>query len=247
MPKKNLLLDRIDPNRLPAHIAVIMDGNGRWAKRKGLPRIEGHRAAIYSIRAILEGCRSLKTRYLTLYAFSSENWMRPKEEVAALMKLLCEHIASDLNLLIENNIRLVVSGRMHELPQEVREGVEDAIRSTATNDGAVLNVALNYGGRAEIVDAAQAMAREVAEGSLAWQDIDEPTFRRHLYVPEIPDPDLLIRTSGEFRLSNFLLWQLSYSEIYVTRVLFPDFRARHLVQAVLAYQKRDRRFGGVQT
>jgi len=246
MPKRSVLFDRIDKDRVPAHVAVIMDGNGRWAKKKGLPRIEGHRSAIKSIRAILEGCQALGVSALTLYAFSSENWMRPAQEVAALMRLLCEHIASDLHMLIERNIRLVVSGRREGLPEEVLACVDDAVRATEANDGAVLNVALNYGGRAEIVDAARAIARKVADGEMSVDEIDEEVFRRHLYVPDIPDPDLLIRTSGEFRLSNFLLWQLSYSEIYVTQVLFPDFRARHLYRAVLAYQKRDRRFGGVK-
>ena len=247
MRKQSVLLDKIDKDRVPAHIALIMDGNGRWAKRRGLPRIEGHRSAIQSIRAILEGCRALQLSYLTLYAFSSENWLRPPEEVAALMKLLCEHIASDLQLLIEHNIRLVVSGRKEGLPEEVLAGVDDAVGATEFNDGAVLNVALNYGGRAEIVDATRAIARKVSEGEMSWEDIDEDIFRQYLYVPEVPDPDLLIRTSGEFRLSNFLLWQLSYSEIYVTKVLFPDFRAHHLYRAVLAYQARDRRFGGVKS
>ena len=245
MARKSKLLDAIDRENLPVHIAIIMDGNGRWAKRKGLPRIEGHRAALKSIRAILEGCRELETQVLTLYAFSMENWKRPKDEVDALMELLVEHIASDLDLLMEHDIRLVMSGRKEGLPPEVREQVEMAVDRTSSNGGAVLNVALNYSGRAEIVDAARALARTAVAGDISWRDIDEDRFAQHLYAPDLPDPDLLIRTSGEWRLSNFLLWQISYSEIYVTKVLFPDFRTRHMYRAVLAYQGRERRFGGV--
>lgn len=246
MPKTSAALERIDRTKVPHHVALIMDGNGRWARRRGLPRIEGHRAAIQSIRAILDACRALEIQVLTLYAFSSENWNRPKDEVEALMDLLVQHIGSDLDLLMEHRIKLVLSGRMQELPQTVRDRVATALDRTSSNDRAILNIALNYGGRTEIVDAARALAEEARAGTLNPQEIDEERFRKCLYHPELPDPDLLIRTSGELRLSNFLLWQVSYSEIVVTRTLFPDFRARHFYQAILEYQRRERRFGGLQ-
>src|SRR3954467_7752171 len=228
-------------DRLPAHIAVIMDGNGRWAAQRHLPRVEGHRSGIESVRETVEGSARLGIRVLTLYAFSVENWKRPATEVSTLMLLLKRYLRSELNTLLRNNIRFSVIGRMEELAPDIQDELRQAIERTAKNGGMLFNIALNYGGRAEIVDA----ARRVIEAGIRPEDLDERRFASFLYTAGQPDPDLLIRTSGEMRVSNYLLWQIAYAEIYVTDTLWPDFRRRHLLEAVLAYQKRERRYGGI--
>ena len=229
-------------DRLPAHVAVIMDGNGRWAAQRHLPRVEGHRAGIESVRETVEGSARLGIQVLTLYAFSVENWKRPAAEVSTLMLLLKRYLRSELNTLLRNNIRFHVVGRVEELARDIQNELRDAEQKTAGNTGMLFNIALNYGGRAEIIDAAR---RAIAEG-IAAEDLDERRFGDLLYTAGQPDPDLLIRTSGEMRVSNFLLWQIAYSEIWVTETLWPDFRRRDLLEAVLAYQKRDRRYGGIK-
>jgi undecaprenyl diphosphate synthase len=228
--------------RLPAHVAIIMDGNGRWAAQRHLPRVEGHRAGIDSVRDVVETSARLGFEVLTLYAFSMENWKRPRAEVNTLMTLLKRYLRLELNTLLKNNIRFQVIGRKEELSPDVRDELETGIRQTAGNSGMLFNIALNYGGRAEIVDAAR---RAIASG-IVPDDLDERRFGEFLYTAGQPDPDLLIRTSGEMRVSNFLLWQIAYSEIWVTETLWPDFRRRHLLEAVVAYQKRDRRYGGIK-
>ena len=227
---------------LPAHVAIIMDGNGRWAAGRHLPRVEGHRAGIESVRDVVETSARLGIGVLTLYAFSIENWKRPLTEVNTLMTLLKRYLRSELDTLLGNNIRFHVIGRQEELPPDVQRELEMAVQRTRTNTGMRFNIALNYGGRAEIVDAAR---RAMAEG-IAPGDLDERRFGELLYTAGQPDPDLLIRTSGEMRVSNFLLWQIAYSEIFVTDTLWPDFRCRHLLEAIVAYQKRDRRYGGIK-
>jgi len=236
------LARQIDFERLPAHIAVIMDGNGRWAAQRHLPRVEGHRAGIESVRAVVEGSARLGIKVLTLYAFSVENWKRPVAEVSTLMLLLKRYLRSELNTLLRNDIRFKVVGRMEDLARDIQSELRDAEEKTARNHGMLFNIALNYGGRAEIVEAAKKL---VAAGVRA-DDIDEAAFSSQLYTAGQPDPDLLIRTSGEMRVSNFLLWQIAYAEIWVTDTLWPDFRRPHLLEAVLAYQKRDRRYGGIK-
>jgi undecaprenyl diphosphate synthase len=227
---------------LPAHIAIIMDGNGRWAAQRRLPRVEGHRAGIDSVRDVVETSARLGIDVLTLYAFSIENWKRPRAEVNTLMMLLKLYLRRELATLHENNIRFRVVGRSEELAEDVQHELEIGIRQTATNTGMLFNIALNYGGRAEIVDAAR---RAIVAGVLPDQ-LDERRFSEFLYTAGQPDPDLLIRTSGEMRVSNFLLWQIAYSEIWVTETLWPDFRRRDLLEAIVAYQKRDRRYGGIK-
>ena len=235
------LAREVNFDRLPAHIAVIMDGNGRWAAQRHLPRVEGHRAGIDSVRAVVEGSAQLGVQVLTLYAFSVENWKRPAAEVSTLMLLLKRYLRSELNTLLRNNIRFKVVGRVEELARDIQHELRDAEAKTATNTGMLFNIALNYGGRAEIVEAARRM---VSDG-VAADAIDESRFASYLYTAGQPDPDLLIRTSGEMRVSNFLLWQIAYAEIWVTDVLWPDFRRKHLLQAVADYQKRERRYGGI--
>jgi undecaprenyl diphosphate synthase len=228
-------------DRLPAHIAVIMDGNGRWAAQRHLPRVEGHRAGIDSVREIVEGSARLGIRVLTLYAFSLENWKRPPAEVSTLMMLLKRYLRSELNTLLRNDIRFKVVGRIEDLSRDIQRELKDAEAKTATNGGMLFNIALNYGGRAEIVEAAKRMLID----RVPPDQVDEARFASYLYTAGQPDPDLLIRTSGEMRVSNFLLWQIAYAEIWVTDTLWPDFRKRHLLEAVLAYQKRERRYGGI--
>jgi undecaprenyl diphosphate synthase len=235
------LIRQIDPDRLPAHVAIIMDGNGRWAAGRHLPRVEGHRAGIESVRDTVETAARLGLRVLTLYAFSIENWKRPASEVSTLMLLLKRYLRSELKTLLGNNIRFNVIGRPDALAPDVREELDAAEARTAGNSGMLFNIALNYGGRAEIVDAAR---RAIREG-IAADALDEPRFGELLYTAGQPDPDLLIRTSGEMRVSNFLLWQIAYAEIWVTDTLWPDFRRRHLIEAILDFQKRDRRYGGI--
>jgi undecaprenyl diphosphate synthase len=236
------LLSRVDFNRLPRHVAIIMDGNGRWARMRSLPRVAGHRAGIAAVRDAVETSARLGLEVLTLYAFSVENWKRPDTEISALMGLLKRYLRLELNTLLKNNIRFKVIGRSDELSPDVRHELEIGIRQTEHNTGMQFNIALNYGGRAEIVDAAR---RAMAAG-LSPDDLDERRFGEFLYTAGQPDPDLLIRTSGEMRVSNFLLWQIAYAEIWVTETLWPDFRRRDLLESVVAYQKRDRRYGGIK-
>ena len=232
---------RVD--RIPQHIAIIMDGNGRWAQAQGLGRIEGHRAGIESVRSVLRGAEELSLRYLTLYAFSSENWGRPQDEVRELMRILEQYLVEEIDEVMENGIRIRAIGRLEQLPPQTRKQVEDAIEKTAGNDTLDLVFALSYGGRSEIVDAARRIARAAAAGEVDPHAIDEKLFSSYLYEPEIPDPDLLIRTGAESRVSNFLLWQIAYTEIYTTQRMWPDFRKEHLIEAVRDYQSRERRFG----
>jgi undecaprenyl diphosphate synthase len=238
----NGLARQVNFEQLPAHVAIIMDGNGRWAAQRHLPRVEGHRAGIDSVRDVVETSARLGIGVLTLYAFSMENWKRPRAEVNTLMLLLKRYIRLELSTLLKNNIQFRVIGRPDELAPDVQHELEIGIRQTAGNTGMIFNIALNYGGRAEIVDAAK---RAIVAG-VNPDDLDERRFGEFLYTAGQPDPDLLIRTSGEMRVSNFLLWQIAYAEIWVTETLWPDFRRRHLLEAVLAYQKRDRRYGGIK-
>jgi undecaprenyl diphosphate synthase len=230
-------------DRLPAHVAIIMDGNGRWAAQRHLPRVEGHRAGIESVRDTVECAARLGIQVLTLYAFSVENWKRPVSEVSTLMLLLKRYLRSELGTLLRNDIRFRVIGRSDELAPDIQSELNEAIARTSGNRGMLFNIALNYGGRAEIVDA----ARRAIESGVRPEDLDESRFASFLYTAGQPDPDLMIRTSGEMRVSNYLLWQIAYAEIYVTDTLWPDFRRRHLIDAVLAYQKRERRYGGITT
>ena len=235
------LVDQLSFERLPAHVAVIMDGNGRWAAQRHLPRVEGHRAGIDAVRDTVETGARLGINVLTLYAFSVENWKRPASEIGTLMGLLKRYLRSELHTLLNNNIRFQVIGRMEELSPDIQEELQTAIQRTSTNSGMCFNIALNYGGRTEILDA----VKRAIEDGLRPQDVTEESFAGLLYTAGQPDPDLLIRTSGEMRVSNFLLWQIAYAEIWVTDTLWPDFRCKHLLEGVLAYQKRDRRFGGI--
>ena len=235
------LARQVDFERLPVHIAVIMDGNGRWAAQRHLPRVEGHRAGIESVRDVVESSARIGVKVLTLYAFSVENWKRPITEVSTLMLLLKRYLRLELNTLLRNNIRFHVIGREDELSPDIRRELKMAAEKTAGNTGMLFNIALNYGGRAEIVEA----ARQALAAGVRPEDLDEQRFGDFLYTAGQPDPDLLIRTSGEMRVSNFLLWQIAYAEIWVTDTLWPDFRKLHLLEAILAYQKRDRRYGGI--
>jgi len=239
------LLEKLDLKRLPRHIAVIMDGNGRWAERRHLPRIAGHRAGVKAARSIIESCSNLKLPMLTLYAFSLENWRRPHAETDFLMRLLREYLKKELPSIHRNNIRLLVIGRSERLPDAVRKDIEKGMQLTAGNTGMRLVVALNYGGRAELVDAFNAILDRVRRDGLSGFRADEQTVSEHLYTAGLPDPDLLVRTSGEMRVSNFLLWQIAYAEIYVTETLWPDFSRARLLEALLDYQKRERRYGGL--
>jgi undecaprenyl diphosphate synthase len=235
------LVRQVDFDRLPAHVAIIMDGNGRWAAQRHLPRVEGHRAGIASVRDVVETSARLDLEVLTLYAFSVENWKRPPAEVSVLMGLLKRYLRLELETLLANDIRFNVIGAQEELPDDVRRELDIGQERTSGNSGMLFNIALNYGGRAEIVEA----ARRVIEAGIAPSEVNEDTFSQRLYTAGQPDPDLLIRTSGEMRVSNFLLWQIAYAEIWVTETLWPDFRARHLLEAILDYQKRERRYGGI--
>ena len=238
---EDTLLGQVLPERIPRHVAIIMDGNGRWAAQRHLPRVEGHRAGIDAVRDTVETSARLGLDVLTLYAFSVENWKRPKTEVSVLMSLLRRYLRLELETLLQNNIRFTAIGRPNELPEEVYHELLQAEAKTSRNSGMRFNIALNYGGRAEIVDA----ARRAIEAGVSPSSLDEARFSEFLYTAGQPDPDLLIRTSGEMRVSNFLLWQIAYAEIWVTDTLWPDFRCQHLLEAVIAYQKRDRRFGGI--
>jgi undecaprenyl diphosphate synthase len=236
------LARQVNFEQLPAHVAIIMDGNGRWAAQRHLPRVEGHRAGIDSVRDVVETSARLGIDVLTIYAFSIENWKRPRAEINTLMTLLKRYLRLELGILLENNIRFRVIGRKEELAPGVQRELDIGVQRTAGNTGMLFNIALNYGGRAEIVDA----ARRALEAGVRPDELDERRFAGFLYTAGQPDPDLLIRTSGEMRVSNFLLWQIAYSEIWVTETLWPDFRCRHLLEAIVAYQKRDRRYGGIK-
>ena len=232
-------------SNLPAHVAIIMDGNGRWAKKRGLPRIAGHKAGVKAVKRIVKAAGDLGISVLTLFTFSQENWKRPKSEVSAIMKLLYETTKRELNELDENNVKLITTGRIEELSLRRREILQKAMKRTKNNTGLILNLALNYGGRTEILDAVKEIAIDVKRGELNPEQLSEEKFSHYLYTREIPDPDLLIRTSGEMRISNFLLWQTSYTELYITDVLWPNFSAKDFYQAIWDYQNRERRFGRV--
>ncbi len=240
------LLALIDAQRLPSHIAVIMDGNGRWAKLRGKPRIAGHRAGSESVKAIIDTCARLGIRAITLYAFSTENWKRPKAEVSGLMQMLKRVLRRELNTVHKNNIRFQPIGNIAGLDTDVQAELAAAVKKTKNNTGMIMNVALNYGGRAEIVEACRRAAAQLIERGATPDDLNEADIECNLYTHGLPDVDLLIRTSGEMRISNFLLWQIAYAEIVVTPTLFPDFRRPHIFEAVIEYQNRDRRFGGVE-
>lgn len=233
----------IDPGNLPQHIAVIMDGNGRWAKQQGAARVFGHRSAIKAVREVTEGCAELGIKFLTLYAFSTENWNRPKFEVDALMQLLVHTIRGEMKTLMDNNVRLATIGHTESLPKDCQRELHEAMQATEQNTGLVLVLALSYSGRWEIIEAVRQIAEEVKAGTLSSDAINEHTFGQYLTTRNMPDPELMIRTSGEMRISNFLLWQLAYSELYMPDVLWPDFRKPHLYEAILSYQNRERRFG----
>ncbi len=236
-------MPKIDPKKLPRHIAVIMDGNGRWAQQRSLPRIAGHRAGVEAVRQTVETCRELGVPVLTLYAFSRENWQRPKWEVKALMGLLSQYLRSEIKKLKQNDIALRAIGNLDQLPDKVRELLARAEEQTAACRAMVLNLALSYSGRSEIIRAVRNLVQDVRQGKVEAEGIDEALFEQYLYTRGLPDPDLLIRTSGEYRLSDFLIYQLAYAEIYVTKTLWPDFRKKDLVAAITEYQNRERRFG----
>lgn len=236
----------IDPSRLPAHIAIIMDGNGRWARRRSLPRVAGHHAGVGPVRSTVETCARIGLRVLTLYAFSSENWKRPRAEVETLWRLLRFYLRKELPELQRNNIRLQAIGRLDALPSQVRAELDAVVYATSANRGLLVNLAINYSGRAELVDAINAVLQKARlDGNISTLEFDEETISSNLYTSNSSDPDLLIRTSGEMRISNFLLWQIAYSELYVTETLWPDFDRSELLKAILEFQKRDRRYGGL--
>lgn len=240
------LLDRIRVNGdVPGHVAVIMDGNGRWARQRGLPRQLGHREGMKSVREVIEGAVEVGIDFLTLFAFSTENWNRPLEEVSALMGLLQRYARKERDELKRQGVEVHVLGELDRLEGPTRQAVDTIVEGTRGGDALRLNLMISYGGREEILRAVRGVAREAARGELAPEDVDEEAFRRHLFTADLPDPDLLIRTSGEFRISNFLLWQLAYTELHITEVLWPDFKRRHLYEAVLDFQRRERRFGRV--
>ncbi len=239
------LVDAIDFDRLPRHVAIIMDGNGRWAKSRFLPRLEGHRAGVESVRSVVETAARLGLEALTVYAFSTENWKRPTDEVSGLMGLLKLYIRRELRTLQDNNIRFGVVGGLDGLPKDVQDELRRGIKETAHLTGLQFSLALNYSGRSELTDVVKRIAEAAKNGALDPATIDEATIERHLFTAHLPEPDLLIRTSGELRVSNFLLWQIAYAEIWVTDVLWPDFRRGHLLQAIVDFQKRERRYGGI--
>jgi undecaprenyl diphosphate synthase len=244
--EEETVLKAVDFSRLPRHVAIIMDGNGRWAKLRHKRRVEGHRAGIAAVRDVVETSARLGLEVLTLYAFSIENWKRPKAEVATLMGLLKRYLRMELDTLLRNDIRFQVIGRMEELPPDVQSELRRGIERTRGNAGLLFNIALNYGGRAEITDAVRRLVGDVLRNGRETRHVDEELLSSYLYTAGQPDPDLLIRTSGELRVSNFLLWQIAYAEIWVTDVLWPDFRRRHLLQAIVDFQKRERRYGGIK-
>jgi undecaprenyl diphosphate synthase len=246
MNESGLKAKLIENGNIPSHVAIIMDGNGRWAQNRGRPRVYGHQQGMKSVREVVEGCRELGCRVLTLYAFSEENWSRPVSEIKALMILLRNYITKEKKNLRDNGIRVGCIGRLEKLSPAPRKAIQNAIEFTSDQDRMLLNLAVSYGSRTEILDAVRGLAQEVAAGKLEPDEIDEKKFSAALYTADLPEPDLLIRTSGEMRISNFLLWQIAYTEIYITDVLWPDFRKQNLFEAVAAFQKRDRRFGRVE-
>ena len=237
--------EQIDLGKVPEHIAIIMDGNGRWAKQRGAMRVFGHRNAVKALRDTTEACAELGVKYLTLYAFSTENWSRPQEEVNALMELLVNTIRGETETLMKNKVRLMAIGNIRNLPGSCQRELQEAMQITQHNTGLTLVLALSYSGRWEIIEAVRQIAREVEKGNLHAPDIDDKVFTRYLNTTGIPDPELLIRTSGEMRISNFLLWQIAYSELYMSEILWPDFRREHLYEAIRSYQQRERRFGKI--
>ena len=239
------LKEHIDPSNIPKHIAVIMDGNGRWAKKQGAMRIFGHKSAIKAVRETTEGCAELGVEHLTLYAFSTENWARPKKEVDGLMELLVNTIKGEMPTLLKNNVRLTTIGDTNSLPNNCRMNLNEAIVQTENNTGLNLILALSYSGRWDVLTAVKAIATKVGEGKMDVEEIDEELLQKHLSTGDVPDPELMIRTSGEMRISNFLLWQLAYTELYITETLWPDYRKNDLHQAIISYQKRERRFGKI--
>jgi undecaprenyl diphosphate synthase len=239
------MIDEISSENLPQHVAVIMDGNGRWARQRGAERIFGHQNAIKAVRDTTEGCAELGIKFLTLYAFSTENWMRPKYEVDAIMKLLVSTIRKETDTLIKNKVKLATIGDIQSLPGTCQQELQESIDITSQNDGLTLVLALSYSGRWEILEAVKGLAAKAKNGLLDVDDIDAELFAKYLHTKNIPDPELLIRTSGEMRISNFMLWQIAYTELYITEVLWPDFRKEHLHEALLWYQKRERRFGKI--
>ena len=245
MAEEDLKEKILKKGNLPRHIAIIMDGNGRWAKKRGLPRIAGHRAGVKTVKRIVEAAGELKLSILTLFTFSTENWQRPREEVSAIMNLLYETTKRELSELEKKNVKLITTGKIEELSLRRKEILEKAMHRTKDNTGLVLNLALNYSGRSEILDAVKKISLDISSGIIKPEEVDEKLFSFYLYTKELPDPDLLIRTSGEMRLSNFMLWQTSYTELYVTEVLWPDFSVNDFYQAIWAYQSRQRRFGKI--
>jgi len=249
LPKNKLskkeLLDLLDAKNIPQHVAIIMDGNGRWAKERGLPRVAGHRAGVESIRGLVKIAQEIGVKVLTLYAFSTENWKRSEQEVNALMRLLQEFLRKETQELHEKKVRLHAIGAIDKLPALAYQELQNSMEITKKNDKLFLNLALNYGGRAELVDATAKIAEDVLAGKISLQEIDDKLLSAYLYTKDLPDPELLIRTSGELRLSNFLLWQVAYTEFWVTPIYWPQFRETHFLEAILTYQKRDRRFGGI--
>jgi undecaprenyl diphosphate synthase len=243
----NDLQDQVAMDRLPRHIAIIMDGNGRWAQKRALPRSMGHHAGVEALRKVVKTCSELGIQVLTVYAFSTENWGRPKDEVGVLMKLLTEYLKKELEELHQNKVVIRAIGILTDLPMEAQKELERAVERTKNNSGLVLNLALNYGGRSEIIDAVKKMSKDVLDGKLKIEEINEKCFSDKLFTGGLPDPDLLVRTSGEMRLSNFLLWQIAYTEIIVVEDFWPDFGRKSLLEAIKVYQKRDRRFGGIHT
>ena len=235
-----------DNSKQVNHLAIIMDGNGRWAQARGLERTAGHKAGADNVLTVMQAAKEFGIKYLTLYAFSTENWKRPAAEVGALMKLLQTFLFKQLPALQKENVRLNAIGRLEDLPEPARLSLLGAMKATANNTGGVLTLALNYGGRAEIVDAAKKLIKEAKSGNLDWEKLDEKSFANFLYDPELPDPDLVIRTSGELRISNFLLWEMAYSELYISDVMWPDFGRAELAKALESYNNRNRRFGGVE-
>ena len=245
MSEEDLKSRIIKKGNLPRHIAIIMDGNGRWARKRGLPRIAGHRTGVKTVKRIVEAADGLKISILTLFTFSTENWQRPREEVSAIMNLLYQTTKKELTELEKNNVKLITTGNIEELSSTRKEILKKAIQRTKDNTGLVLNLALNYSGRSEILDAVKKISKDVCSGVIKSEELDEGLFSSYLYTKGLPDPDLLIRTSGEMRISNFMLWQTSYTELYVTPVLWPDFSDDDFYQAIWVYQNRQRRFGKI--